>query len=60
MLLNSNSRNYSKWSQAWQEIPMEMVKKSFKSCEISSGTWESMELKDKEMEDEFKIESEDY
>lgn len=36
---------------------MEIVKKSFKSCEIFT---ESQELKDEEKEDEFKIESEDH
>lgn len=39
---------------------MKMAKKSFKSCEISSRTYESHELKDEEMEDEFDIKSEDH
>lgn len=37
-----------------------MVKQSFKSCEIFSGTLESLEHKDEEMGDEFEIKSEDY
>lgn len=49
-----------KKNKAWQEIPTEMVKKSFRSCEIFSGTQESLELKDEEMEDEFEIESENH
>ena len=56
--------------EAWQEIPQEMVKKSFKSCGISNamdGTEDdaiysenSQELDDdEEMEDEFETDSED-
>jgi len=56
--------------EAWQEIPEEMVKKSFKSCGISNAmdgteddaiyTEDSPELDDdEEMEDEFETDSED-
>ena len=56
--------------EAWQEIPEEMVKKSFKSCGISNAmdgtedgviyTKESQELDDdEEMEDEFDMDRED-
>ena len=41
-------------------MAMEMVKKSFKSCQIFSGTRESLESKDEEMKDEFEKESEDH
>jgi len=56
--------------EAWQKIPEELVKKSFKSCGISNAmdgtediatyTEDSQELNDdEEMEDEFKTDSED-
>lgn len=56
--------------EAWQEIPEEMVKKSFKSCGISNAmdgteddaiySEDSQELDDdEEMEDEFETDSED-
>jgi len=56
--------------EAWQEIPEEMVKKSFKSCGISNAmdgteddaiySEDSQELHDdEEMEDEFETDNED-
>ena len=64
------SRNLVLWwvHEAWQEIPVEMVAKTFKTCGISNsldGTEndelyneEAQEIDDEEDDNEFKMESE--